>query len=201
MLDAVKIVLATASRHKAEEFRRLFARDEIVLPVDLGVEVDHEESGATYLDNAYGKAMALFRRVGRPVMADDSGLSVAALGGEPGVYSARYGSSPGGPKLADAERNRYLLERMRAVADRRAFFVCCLVLVMAEYRFLVVQETVEGTVAHEPAGSGGFGYDPLFYLPERRMTVAQLSDAEKDRISHRGRAAARMAPLLADLGR
>ena len=199
MLEPVQIVLATANRHKAQELRRVFPADEIVLPADVGVDFDHEETGDTYLENALGKATALFRRVGRPVMADDSGLSVAALGGEPGVLSARYGSSPGGPRLADADRNRYLLARMEGLSDRRAFFVCCLVFVAGDYRFFVAQETVEGMIAHEPAGTGGFGYDPLFYLPERGLTVAELPDAEKDRISHRGRAAARLAPVLASL--
>jgi XTP/dITP diphosphohydrolase len=200
MLERVQIVLATANRHKALELRRIFPADEIVLPADLGIEFDHEETGDTYLDNALGKAMALFRQAGHPVMADDSGLSVAALGGEPGVLSARYGSTPGGPRLADVDRNRYLLSRMKGVKDRRAFFVCCLVFVAGDYRFFVAQETVEGVIAHEPAGSGGFGYDPLFYLPARAMTVAELPDAEKDRVSHRGRAAARLAQLIASQG-
>ena len=106
MLEPVQIVLATANRHKAEELRRVFPADEILLPADIGVDFDHEETGDTYLQNALGKATALFRKVGRPVMADDSGLSVAALGGAPGVLSARYGSQPGGPKLADADRIR-----------------------------------------------------------------------------------------------
>jgi len=201
MLEAVEIVLATANRHKAEEFRRLFPADGIVIPADLGMDFDHRETGATYLDNALGKAMALFRRVARPVMADDSGLSVAALAGEPGVYSARFGSGPAGPKLDDADRNRHLLERMRSISDRRAFFVCCLVLVVEEHRLFVAQETVGGLIAHQPAGSGGFGYDPLFFLPDQGMTVAQIPDAEKDRVSHRGRAAARMVALLATLSR
>jgi XTP/dITP diphosphohydrolase len=200
MLDAVQIVLATANRHKAQELRRVFPGHEIILPSDLGIGFEYEETGDTYLSNALGKAEALFRGVGRPVMADDSGLSVAALDGEPGVLSARYGSEPGGPRLADADRNRYLLGRLDGVSDRRAFFVCCLVLVTGDYRFFVAQETVQGVIAQEPAGTGGFGYDPLFYLPERGLTVAQLTDAEKDRISHRGRAAARLAPLMAALG-
>lgn len=200
MLERVQIVLATANRHKAEEFRRIFPAQRIILPADLGIDFDHEETGDTYLENAVGKATALFRRVGRPVMADDSGLSVAALAGEPGVLSARYGSEPGGPKLADADRNRYLLARMKDATDRRAFFVCCLVLVAGDYRFFVAQETVEGVIAHEPAGRGGFGYDPLFYLPTHGMTVAQLLDDEKDRISHRGRAAARLRPIIESLG-
>jgi XTP/dITP diphosphohydrolase len=192
----VQILFATTSRGKVQEIRRLFPGDEVLLPADLGIAFDHEETGTTYLDNALGKARALFEQAGRPVMADDSGLSVPALGGEPGVLSARYGSKPGGPRLSDSDRNQYLLDRMRDVSDRRAFFVCCLVYLVEPYRFVIAQETVSGVIAHEPAGSGGFGYDPLFHVFERGATIAQLSDEDKDRISHRGRAASRLTPAL-----
>jgi XTP/dITP diphosphohydrolase len=131
------------------------------------------------------------------VIADDSGLSVAALGGEPGVSSSRFGAKDNGPLLSDEEKNRLLLAKMQGVENRRAVFVCCMVLILDELRFLAAQEVLEGSVALEPAGSGGFGYDPIFLLPDVDVTVAQVTEAAKDRISHRGKAARR---ILAAIG-
>jgi XTP/dITP diphosphohydrolase len=136
---------------------------------------------------------------GKPVLADDSGLSLPGLGGEPGVYSARYGSEVYGEKLDAPVRNRYLLSRLKGIEDRRAFFVCCMVAVLEEYRFYTVQETLHGEIVDTPSGRGGFGYDPIFYLPERERTVAQLPEGEKNRISHRGKAGAVLNSLLAEL--
>ena len=189
------LVAATNNTHKLTELIRLFPARRVVSPGELGVRFDFDEDGDTYLANAYGKAMALYEQVRSPVLADDSGLEVAALGGQPGIYSSRYGSTAAG-KLSDPERNARLLESVRDARDRRCFFVCCMVLVVEPKRFLVAQETLHGVLAHAPAGSGGFGFDPVVFIPEAGKTVAQLSDAEKDRISHRGRAAARIAGAL-----
>jgi XTP/dITP diphosphohydrolase len=161
----------------------------------LGVDFRYEEAGATYLDNALGKALHLFAQVGRPVLADDSGLEVPALGGEPGIRSSRYGSQPGGPKLSDADRCRLLLAKADGLSDRSCFFVCCIALVLEQPRFFTAQEICRGQLAGEPRGSGGFGYDPVVFLPERGKTVAELADREKDRVSHRGRAARRLRAL------
>jgi XTP/dITP diphosphohydrolase len=191
-----ELLLASNNSHKHDEFARLLPGFRIVLPKDLGLGFDFEESGKTFLDNALGKALDLYRAAGRPVIADDSGLCVPALGGEPGVYSARYGSQPGGPVLDAPSRNQYLLSRMRGLADRRAHFVCCLALVLDESRFFVVQETVHGLIAEAPRGTHGFGYDPLFLIPERGLTIAELPDDEKDAVSHRGRAARRLLAVL-----
>jgi XTP/dITP diphosphohydrolase len=170
-------------------------------PSELGIAFDFEETGATYLDNALGKALHLHAQVGRPVLADDSGLEVPALGGEPGIRSSRYGSQPGGPKLTDPERCGLLLARAEGLEDRSCFFVCCMALVLEPSRFLAAQEVCRGRLARAPRGSGGFGYDPIVYIPERGKTVAELSDREKDRLSHRGRAARRVRALWGrDLG-
>jgi XTP/dITP diphosphohydrolase len=189
--------VATNNPHKLREFRRLFPDLQLLSPDQIGCTFSFEETGTTYLENALGKAMHLYTLAGTPVLADDSGLEVLSLGGEPGVYSSRYGSVNG--KLSDFERNAYLLSRAAPISDRACFFVCCMVAVLGEKRFFVGQETFHGVLAAEPFGSGGFGYDPVVYLPEKGKTVAELSDAEKDAISHRGKAARRLAALLKPL--
>lgn len=193
----MELLLATNNAHKHREFLRLLPGCRIVLPADAGIDFDFKEGGESFLSNALGKARALFRLAGRPVIADDSGLAVDALGGAPGVFSARYGSVERGRDLSAEERNAFLLERLRGVAERGAAFVCCLALVLEENRFLVAQETVRGVIAQEPHGANGFGYDPLFLVPGRGKTIAEIPDGEKDAISHRGRAARRLAALLA----
>jgi XTP/dITP diphosphohydrolase len=192
------LTAATNNPHKMREFRRLFPDFRILSPEQIDWAFSFEETGTTYLENALGKALHLYHLVETPVLADDSGLEVVGLGGEPGIYSSRYGSADG--KLSDFERNAYLLNRAASLSDRACFFVCCMVAVLGEKRFFVVQETFHGVLAAEPSGSGGFGYDPVVYLPERRKTVAELRDEEKDAISHRGKAARRLAALLLDRG-
>jgi len=190
-------ILASNNGHKHAEFVRLFPNHTILRPSDLGLEFAFPEDGETFLENAFGKALALYHVAKRPVIGDDSGLCVAALGGEPGVFSSRYGAGVDGALLDAPKRNAYLLDRMEGIEDRSAFFVCCMVLLVDETRFFVAQETVHGTIAESPRGDNGFGYDPLFLLPDRGMTIAELPDEEKDAISHRGRAARR---ILASIG-
>ena len=190
-----ELVVATNNAHKVRELTRLFPGVRLRTPSDLGVAFEYEETGTTYLDNALGKALHLYAQVGRPVLADDSGLEVPALGGEPGIRSSRYGSPAGGTKLTDAARCDLLLARAAALADRSCFFVCCMALVLEQSRFLTAQEVLRGQLALAPRGSGGFGYDPIVYVPERGKTVAELSDREKDFLSHRGRAARRVRAM------
>lgn len=135
-----------------------------------------------------------------PVLADDSGLCVDALDGRPGVLSARYGSSQSGRLLESAERNALLLAEMAGFADRTCRFVCCLSLVLGPARLYVIQETCEGELLLEARGHGGFGYDPVVFLPALGKSVAELGMDEKNQVSHRGRAIQRMAVLLADPG-
>jgi XTP/dITP diphosphohydrolase len=197
-MKAMDILLASNNSHKLQEFVRLFPGHRILSPSAMEIDFDFEENGRSFLENAFGKAMALFSRARIPVISDDSGLCVHALGGEPGVYSSRYGAEGGGP-LDTPRRNELLLSRLKGISDRRACFVCCLVLVLDENRFFVAQETVEGVIADAPSGVNGFGYDPLFLLPEKGATMAELSDEEKDSLSHRGRAARRVLSLLGGL--
>ena len=190
-----ELLLASNNEHKHEEFTRLFPGVRILLPREIGLAFDHPEDGESFLENALGKARALHAIARRPVIGDDSGLCVAALGGAPGVHSARYGSEGGG-RLGAVERNALLLARLARAADRRAYFVCCLVLVLDADRFIAVQETVHGEIAGQARGAHGFGYDPLFLLPDRGLTIAELPEIEKDLVSHRGRAARRLRAML-----
>jgi len=191
-----ELLLASNNEHKHREFLRLLPGVRITVPRDIGIDFDFEEGGETFQANAFGKAMALFRAAKRPVIADDSGLCVDALGGQPGVFSNRFGAGPDGVPLETPARNQLLLEKMNGAGSRRAFFVCCLVLVMEEERFFIAQETVVGEITRAPRGTNGFGYDPLFEIPGRGKTLAEIADGEKDDVSHRGRAARRMMALL-----
>jgi XTP/dITP diphosphohydrolase len=182
------IYLASGNRNKQREISEILSSHRILLPADIGVAYEADETGPTFLDNALIKARALYTLIQKPVLADDSGLVVPALGGEPGVYSARYGSKETGRELPGTERNALLLERMRGITERAGFFVCCMVLYLSDVRFFIVQETLEGVIALEPRGTGGFGYDPIVYLPPYQKTVAELDPEEKNRISHRGKA-------------
>jgi XTP/dITP diphosphohydrolase len=195
MVEDMRIVLASGNMHKKKEFEAIFRGHTLLLPADLGIEFYHDETGASFLENALGKAQtlrALMRRSGTealPLISDDSGLCLPALGGEPGIYSARYGQKETGRNLSDGERNQFLLDRMSGVQEREAFFVCAMVFLIDEYRFFTAQETLCGLLAQAPSGFGGFGYDPLLYLPERGCTVAELNPDEKNNISHRAKAA------------
>lgn len=179
----------------------MFPSHRLLAPADVGLgHLDIEENGVDYFDNALIKAKALWRRSGLPTLADDSGLSVEALGGAPGIRSARFGSTDGAAKLSSPERNALLLEAMKGVGDRRCAFYCCLVFLYGDDRFLSVQETCPGLLALSPSGVGGFGYDPIVYLPEFGETVAELSFEEKNRVSHRGKASRLMNAMLRAAG-
>jgi len=199
----MKLLLATGNPHKKEELSRILHPHTVLIPGDLGISFDAEETGTTYLENALIKARTLAGSSGgrMPVLADDSGLSVPALEGAPGVYSARYGSEESGRELEATERNQLLLRNMTDFRDRdrEAFFVCCMALILDDFRIFTAQETFGGMIAEEPFGEGGFGYDPIFHLPQRGCTVAELDAEEKDRISHRGRAGLRIKAVLDSL--
>lgn len=201
-----RLLLATNNQHKRRELGQIFYDVEMVMPAELGLVFEHEETGASFLDNAHAKALALWQLNGGrsagserlPVLADDSGLCVDALGGAPGIYSARYGSPDGGrTELPAAQRNALLLRTLSERTDREAHFVCSMALLFDEDRFYVAQETWVGEIARSPSdGGGGFGYDPVFLLPQRGCTAADLDPEEKNRISHRAKAAAAIKGLL-----
>ena len=194
------ILVATGNKNKIKELSQIMPEHHFLTPADLDIEFDYDETGTTYCENALGKALHLHKLVGKPVLAEDSGLSVPALDGAPGIYSARYGMKDG-IKLSDPEKNAFLLKNMEGTKDRKAFFVCSMVLVMNEYRYFVAQETMEGEIALEPAGEKGFGYDPVLYIPAAGKTVAQMSDEEKNALSHRGKAGRKMKLIIESLAK
>lgn len=194
----MEIFVATGNRNKIREFSQIMPEHKFLMPEDMDIEFDFEETGSTYFENALGKALFLYRKTGKPAIGEDSGLSVPALGGEPGIYSSRYGAV-NGHKLSDSARNSYLLEKMKDIKERSGFYVCSMVLVLGEFRFFAVQETMEGEIALEPAGSGGFGYDPLFFYAASGKTAAQMEQEEKNRLSHRGKAGAKMKIIIDSL--
>jgi XTP/dITP diphosphohydrolase len=187
---AVEMVIwfATGNEHKRGELAAILPDVELRIPSDAGIDFEPDENGKTFLDNALIKAHALYRLVHEPVIADDSGLCVDALGGRPGLHSSRYGAE-GGRRLEAAERNELLLRELGDEPDRGARFVCAMALLTGEYRFFAAQETLEGKLLREQRGTGGFGYDPLLYLPSQGCTVAELPTDIKNRLSHRAKAA------------
>jgi len=192
------ILIATNNRHKKEEIARILRGHTILLPEEIGASFDYHEPFDTFHENAFGKGMTMFRQTGGrlPVLADDSGLCVRALGYAPGVKSARYGFEEGKPALSAREQIDLLLANLRGAAARSAFFLCSMVLILEEYRFFHVQETVWGEIIEEPRGEGGFGYDPVFLFPDIGKTMSEVSMEEKNRRSHRGKAGAAVLKLI-----
>ena len=195
----MKLLIGSNNHHKILEFSQILAD----LPVEItflekeGITLDPEETGQTFEDNARLKAKAFAEAGGLLTLADDSGLEVDALNGEPGVYSARYG---GTAKDDHAGRYRLLLQKLAALnlpdAARTARFRCVIAIASPSGEIQLAEGAVEGLIANEAIGAGGFGYDPVFYLPEFGKTMAQLPPETKNKISHRGRAARAAIPLL-----
>ncbi len=189
-----KFVLATHNPKKLEEMREILSRlgVEVVSPADVGAEIEVEETGSTFAENAMLKAKAISEAAKLPAIADDSGLCVDALNGGPGVYSARYG----GEELDDRGRYMLLLNNMRGQTTRAAHFACAIACVFPNGETLTAEGRCDGAVAFAPIGTGGFGYDPVFLVPEKGKTFGQLSPEEKHAISHRGKALAAFAEKL-----
>ncbi len=184
----MKFVLASQNKHKLEEMQAILSAHgvEVVLQSDLGLHVDVEETGSTFAANAMLKAKAVMEASGLPAIADDSGVCCDALSGAPGVYSARYG----GPELDDAGRYRLLLANMQGAKTRAAHFTSAIACIFPNGDTIEAEGICPGTIAFAPQGTGGFGYDPVFFLPELRKTYAQLTPEEKAAVSHRGKALA-----------
>jgi XTP/dITP diphosphohydrolase len=191
-----RLLIATANPHKLAEFTTLLrpAPFALVDPRDVGLDLDVEETGATFAENAAIKALAWARAAGMLALADDSGLEIDALDGEPGVYSARWA----GADVTYPERFRIMLGRLRQVPRERrtARYRCVLAVADPRGVRLVADGTVEGYIATEPRGTNGFGYDPIFEVPERGQTFGELSAEYKHSVSHRGRAVAAALPGL-----
>lgn len=182
----MKMVLASRNEHKLAEMRDILCNlgVEVVLESEVGVDIKVEETGTTFEENALLKAKAVMEATGLPAIADDSGLCVDALNGAPGVYSARYG----GPELDDAGRYRLLLENMRGMLDRRCKFVSCICCCFPGGGTVTARGECPGTLAYAPKGAGGFGYDPVFFVPPLKKTFSELTAEEKNDVSHRGAA-------------
>ena len=182
----MRAVLASHNKKKMKEMREILAQlgVEVISQAEAGVDIEPEETGTTFEENARIKARAIMEATGLPAIADDSGLVVDALDGAPGVYSARYG----GEGLDDDDRWKLLLKNMEGKEDRACRFVCVICCALPDGAEVMSRGTVEGQVAFGPEGDGGCGYDPVFYLPERGCTMACLPAEEKNAISHRGNA-------------
>ncbi len=189
-----KFVIATHNANKLKEMSDILSKlgVSVLSPADLGITVEVEETGTTFSENAMIKAKAICAAAGLPAIADDSGLCVDALNGGPGGYSARYG----GEGLDDRGRYMLLLNNMRGQTTRAAHFACAVCCAFPSGDELTAEGTCEGAVAFAPMGENGFGYDPVFLVPEKAKTFAQLTAEEKAEISHRGKALAAFVEKL-----
>lgn len=194
-----KIVFATTNEGKVKEIKEILGDFpiEVVSMKEMGITADIEENGATFEENSLIKARALAKLTGLPALADDSGLEVDYLNGEPGIYSARYL----GRDTDYDYKNNYIIDKLSGAKgeERSARFVCVISLVLPDGREFVERGVVEGLIGYEQKGENGFGYDPIFYLPEYGKTSAELPPEEKNRISHRGKALTAMKKLIVTL--
>ena len=192
----VKFVLATQNMKKLEELRKVLSDlgVEVVSEAELGVKIEVEETGETFAENSLLKAKAVMEATGLPAIADDSGLCVKALNGGPGVYSARFG----GEGLDDKGRYMLLLQMMQGQTDRSAYFHTTITCAFPNGDVLTADGDCRGTIAFVPMGDDGFGYNPVFFVPDKRKTFAQMTLEERSKISHRGNALRAFKTALAD---
>ena len=185
----MKVVLASKNPHKLVEINKITEKFgfELVLQSQLGVDIDVEENGTTFEENSFIKADAVMKATGLPALADDSGIAVDALNGEPGIYSARYGFDP---SLDDRGRLELLLKNTEQVPDgqRQAQFVCVITMVTPDGQVIQARGEIHGELTREPRGETGFGYDPIFFYPPLGKTTAEMSAEEKNAVSHRANA-------------
>lgn len=191
-----KIVFATKNKGKIKEIKEIL-KDlpvEVLSMEEVNLDIDIVEDGKTFEENALIKARQVMRYTNTIVMADDSGLEVDYLNKAPGIYSARYG----GPNATDTDKNFMILKELQDVpeAKRTARFVCAIATVFPDNKEYVVRETIEGRIGYEITGENGFGYDPIFYLPEYNQTTAEIAPDLKNKISHRGKALKKMKEIL-----
>ncbi len=195
----MKLIFATGNEGKMREIREILADTypEILSMKEAGIRTDIAEDGTTYEENALIKARAVAAQAHALVLADDSGLEIDYLGKEPGVYSARYLGEDTSYRIKNAD----LIRRLEGVPEeqRTARFVCAIAAVLPGGRELTVRATIEGRIGYEEKGSNGFGYDPIFYVPELGKTTAELTEQEKNLVSHRGKALRLMKEELANL--
>ena len=185
----MRVVLASKNKHKLVEISQITEKFgfDLVLQSELGVDIDVEETGTTFEENSFLKAEAVMKATGLPALADDSGIAVDALNGEPGIYSARYGFDE---SLDDWGRLLLLLKNTEHVPDgqRQAQFVCVITMVTPDGQTIQARGEIHGELTREARGENGFGYDPIFYYPPLGKTTAELSSEEKNQVSHRANA-------------
>ena len=185
----MKVVLASKNKHKLIEISKITEQFgfELVMESELGLDIDVEETGSSFEENSFLKADAVMKATGLPALADDSGIAVDALNGEPGIYSARYGFDD---SLDDWGRLKLLLKNTEQVPDgkRQAQFVCVITMITPDGNVIQARGEIHGELLREPRGENGFGYDPIFYYPPLGMTTAQMSAEDKNRVSHRANA-------------
>ena len=193
-----KIVFATGNQGKLREVKKILAdlNVDIVSMKEEGIQIDVDENGTTFAENAQIKATAIGAHTDAIVLADDSGLVIDALNGEPGIYSARYLGEDTSYRI----KNQNLIDRLEGVPDekRTARFVCAIAAALPDGTVLHTEGTIEGIIGYEERGENGFGYDPIFYVPKLGKTTAELTDDEKNAISHRGSALEKMKVLLTE---
>lgn len=192
------MIFATGNQGKIKEIKAILGDigEEIISMKEAGIDIDIVEDGSSFEENAIIKAKAVMELTGQLVLADDSGLEVDALGGEPGIYSARYL----GEDTSYEIKNRNIIERLEGVEGeaRSARFVCVIAAAFPDGEIVTTRGTIEGVIAKEPAGENGFGYDPIVYVPEYKMTTGQMDPEAKNAISHRGKALCAMKKILED---
>ena len=197
----MKVVLASKNKHKLEEISKITEKFgfELILQSQLGVDIDVEETGSTFEENSFLKAEAVMKATGLPALADDSGIAVDALGGEPGIYSARYGFDE---SLDDWGRLELLLKNTEHVPDdqRQAQFVCVITMVTPEGKTIQARGEIHGELLRAPRGEHGFGYDPIFYYPPLAMSTAEMDPEQKNQVSHRGNALKLLNEKLKEAG-
>jgi XTP/dITP diphosphohydrolase len=195
-MDMRRLIFATGNADKMKEIREILGDlpVEILSMKEAGVSAEVEENGSSFEENALIKARAICELANEMVLADDSGLEIDYLNKEPGIYSARYMGEDTSYRI----KNQNLIDRLEGVPDekRTARFVCAIAAVFPDGKELIVRGTIEGRIGYEERGENGFGYDPIFYLPDRDISTAQLSREEKNSISHRGNALRKMKELL-----
>ena len=197
----MKVVLASKNKHKLEEISKITEKFgfELILQSQLGVDIDVEETGSTFEENSFLQAEAVMKATGLPALADDSGIAVDALGGEPGIYSARYGFDE---SLDDWGRLELLLKNTEHVPDgqRQAQFVCVITMVTPEGKTIQARGEIHGELLRAPRGEHGFGYDPIFYYPPLGMSTAEMDPEQKNQVSHRGNALKLLNEKLKEAG-
>lgn len=209
----MQLFLASGNDHKKREIQELFPNHSITIPKDVGINFDPHENGLSFFENSLKKAQELWNIVHKPVLADDSGICVTMLNNRPGIYSARYCGMDAGIgelSLSSSDQNRLLIEELNSTLNqaglseavknqRRCFYVCAMVFYYGDFQYSSVQETLEGELLQDISqqkGSGGFGYDPIVFLPSLGKTVSELTSEEKNLISHRGKACSLLRPVI-----